>query len=397
MGSKKSESSSKPIYSSQIEGAAKTLGNVYNQQAPRIQGISNTVEGLLPGMIDRYTNGSETSNIAKNYSSGIMAGQGAISYNGDSNLNNIINAQSYYTPNSHLSDVLGTESTYKPSSYFQTLMSGDANQNASLDAMVGLTRNNIYDTMAARGGTRGLTGGSHLADIVGRGMADAETGLRYQDYTYQTGRMDDAAKLETGRMDTADQSLAARQDAAAQFESGRSDSANQFTRGQAATAAEAEAARKLDAQKAAADQKAQAAALAAQLASLENQQAGTILDTATVAAGMPLDAASQYAGGVSGILGPYATNTTKESGGFLGGLLGTLGGAAIGKWSDARLKRDIQRVGQTDAGLPIYTYRYAGQDDVQMGVMAQDVAWMQPEALGASVAGYATVHYGEIR
>ncbi len=58
----------------------------------------------------------------------------------------------------------------------------------------------------------------------------------------------------------------------------------------------------------------------------------------------------------------------------MGGLFG-LGSALIGAlpFSDERLKTDIRRVGYTDGGTPIFTYRYKGDDTVYMGVMAQHV------------------------
>ena len=84
-------------------------------------------------------------------------------------------------------------------------------------------------------------------------------------------------------------------------------------------------------------------------------------------------------------------------------LLGAISGGlsaytgAGGKFSDERLKEDIRRVGHTDAGLPVYSYRYIGEPTVHMGVMAQDVAQTQPDALGPVIGGYMTVNYGEVR
>ncbi len=50
-------------------------------------------------------------------------------------------------------------------------------------------------------------------------------------------------------------------------------------------------------------------------------------------------------------------------------------------FSDRRLKEDIKRVGKTEGGLPVYTYRYKGEPTTQMGVMAQDVEEKHPEAV----------------
>lgn len=77
----------------------------------------------------------------------------------------------------------------------------------------------------------------------------------------------------------------------------------------------------------------------------------------------------------------------------MGGLFG-LGSALIGAlpFSDKRLKTDIRRVGQTDGGTPVYTYRYKGDDVTHMGVMAQEV----PEARVMDPSGYYRVDYSRV-
>lgn len=49
--------------------------------------------------------------------------------------------------------------------------------------------------------------------------------------------------------------------------------------------------------------------------------------------------------------------------------------------SDARLKRDITLVARLDDGLGLYRYRYLWSDTVYVGVMAQEVALIHPEAV----------------
>jgi len=80
--------------------------------------------------------------------------------------------------------------------------------------------------------------------------------------------------------------------------------------------------------------------------------------------------------------------------GGLFGALGQLGGAAIGAAgrSDRRVKRDVVRIGQLDNGIPIYRYRYVGGGDVLMGVMAQDVERVLPEAV-KEIGGVKHVDY----
>lgn len=61
-------------------------------------------------------------------------------------------------------------------------------------------------------------------------------------------------------------------------------------------------------------------------------------------------------------------------------------------FSDRRLKTDIKRIGRTDDGLPIYSYKYKGDNQTQIGMMADEVERKHPEAVGVA-AGYKTVDY----
>ena len=49
--------------------------------------------------------------------------------------------------------------------------------------------------------------------------------------------------------------------------------------------------------------------------------------------------------------------------------------------SDIRLKRDITLVGRLDNGLGLYRYRYLWSDTAYIGVMAQEVALIRPDAI----------------
>ena len=72
----------------------------------------------------------------------------------------------------------------------------------------------------------------------------------------------------------------------------------------------------------------------------------------------------------------------------------------IGSWlatpSDVRLKEDITHVGQTHAGLPIYSYRYKWGGPKTMGVMAQDVEKVDPDAVTTHASGFKLVNYGKV-
>lgn len=64
-------------------------------------------------------------------------------------------------------------------------------------------------------------------------------------------------------------------------------------------------------------------------------------------------------------------------------------------WSDRRLKRDIKRIGTSDNGLPVYTFKYKGDDTEQthVGYMADEVEKKHPDAVGVAGNGYKYVDY----
>jgi len=105
-------------------------------------------------------------------------------------------------------------------------------------------------------------------------------------------------------------------------------------------------------------------------------------------------------GGVdyTGLVNSKYQSELASSNAKMGGLFGLLGtGLTAGiKYSDRRLKTDIRRVGSTDAGLPVYTYRYTSGGPVEMGVMADEVAQVNPSAVARDGAGFQMVDYGKV-
>lgn len=82
--------------------------------------------------------------------------------------------------------------------------------------------------------------------------------------------------------------------------------------------------------------------------------------------------------------------------GGLFGAMGQLGGAAITRWSDRRLKTNVERVGTlTGDNLPVYQYEIFGE--TQIGVMADEVRSVRPEAVARQANGYDMVDYGQLR
>jgi hypothetical protein len=62
--------------------------------------------------------------------------------------------------------------------------------------------------------------------------------------------------------------------------------------------------------------------------------------------------------------------------------------------SDIRLKRDILRVARLNDGISLYRYRYSWSDQLYVGVMAQEVAKVIPDAVMRGADGYLRVDYG---
>jgi Chaperone of endosialidase len=72
------------------------------------------------------------------------------------------------------------------------------------------------------------------------------------------------------------------------------------------------------------------------------------------------------------------------------------GGCGCGQRSDIRLKRDIAQVEKLDSGINLYRYRYLWSDTTYVGVMAQEVAEVVPEAVLRGADGYLRVDYARL-
>lgn len=72
---------------------------------------------------------------------------------------------------------------------------------------------------------------------------------------------------------------------------------------------------------------------------------------------------------------------------------GTLGAAYL--LSDSRLKRDIRKIGKLRNGINVYLFRYKWSDVPTIGVMAQEVLGIIPEAV-TKVGAYLAVDYAKL-
>jgi hypothetical protein len=112
-----------------------------------------------------------------------------------------------------------------------------------------------------------------------------------------------------------------------------------------------------------------------------------------------------------GISWRFPPNDTSQFGMWEGTYAGGHGGGAWGDStnasysasevliaaSDVRLKRDIALVGYLDNGLGLYRYRYLWSDTLHVGVMAQEVALVRPDAIVRSALDdYLRVDYSRL-
>jgi hypothetical protein len=83
-------------------------------------------------------------------------------------------------------------------------------------------------------------------------------------------------------------------------------------------------------------------------------------------------------------------------GGGGGGMGGGGGGMGGGMRSDINVKHDIVLLGRLDNGLGFYRFSYIGSDTAYVGVMAQEVQAVMPEAVVRGSDGYLRVHYDRL-
>ena len=105
-------------------------------------------------------------------------------------------------------------------------------------------------------------------------------------------------------------------------------------------------------------------------------------------------------GAISGAPIPSSTSQSSSP-----GLLdvATTGALLFSAFSDRRLKKDIKKVGELDNGLNVYTWKWneegkklASNNQPEIGVIAQEVQEVIPEAVVKGSHGYLTVNYGAL-
>lgn len=107
--------------------------------------------------------------------------------------------------------------------------------------------------------------------------------------------------------------------------------------------------------------------------------------------------------GAAGAIGGAGQTSKSKSKPGIGGFLGSVAGGMAA--SDRRLKKDIKFIRTLPSGLNLYSYNYVDVDSPKIkkymtrnhiGVMADEVKSLMPEALGPVIDGYMTVDYSKI-
>ncbi|HEU5276675.1 MAG TPA: DUF3300 domain-containing protein [Xanthobacteraceae bacterium] len=105
-------------------------------------------------------------------------------------------------------------------------------------------------------------------------------------------------------------------------------------------------------------------------------------------------ARAQASRGMASLGGPrFASGGGARLGGGGGGGGGFRGG---GRRSDIALKHDIVLLGHLDNGLGFYRFSYIGSDKAYVGVMAQEVQAVMPQAVTRGSDGYLRVFYDKL-
>ena len=79
-----------------------------------------------------------------------------------------------------------------------------------------------------------------------------------------------------------------------------------------------------------------------------------------------------------------------------GGGGGGFRGGGGGRRSDLWLKHDVVLLGRLDNGLGYYRFSYVGSDKAYVGVIAQEVEAVKPDAVTRGRDGYLRVYYDKL-
>lgn len=107
--------------------------------------------------------------------------------------------------------------------------------------------------------------------------------------------------------------------------------------------------------------------------------------------------ASMPRGGGASFAGRGGGGAHGGGGGFRGGGGGGFrGGGGGGRRSDIALKHDVVLLGYLANGLGYYRFSYLGSSKAYVGVIAQEVAQVMPQAVTRGSDGYLRVYYDRL-
>lgn len=133
-----------------IEGAAGTITNTVNANQPYLDQMAGQIRGYLPGLGEKAFGDSPLMGAASGYAQDVLGGK-----------------------------YLGQNNPY-------------------LNDMASMARANVGDDINSMFSKSGRVGSdAHFADL-GRGMSEAELGLRYQDYANERNSMNQMAGMSSG-------------------------------------------------------------------------------------------------------------------------------------------------------------------------------------------------------
>jgi len=98
------------------------------------------------------------------------------------------------------------------------------------------------------------------------------------------------------------------------------------------------------------------------------------------------------AGGLISGSGGQSTSMQPSTGSRILSAIGSIGSI----FSDRATKRDIVKLTEFPDGLGVYNFRYHGDDELRIGVMADEVERIRPWAMGPMVGPFQTVNYAAL-
>lgn len=133
----------------------------------------------------------------------------------------------------------------------------------------------------------------------------------------------------------------------------------------------------------------QLSALVNPIAALGGQSSGTGTSTQESSKSL-LSNIIGGAAGLSGLNGALGSGWLGSLGSSIGSFFNPLAGAFA--FSDERVKEDIEPVGETHDGQTLYSYRYIGDPEPRVGLLAQEVEERDPGAV-IEIEGIKAVNY----